>query len=525
MIELARPPSKSLRELPVVSVESFQDVGLLRQALVQHELGYFQSSASLLDLMGRDDRITGLLSQRFNGLLGLPFDFDGKDEEASKPFVEALEDNGEWIRMAPRETIFELLRWGYGIGFGLAEKVWDLGDRWIPSLKVWHPRFVQYRWETQSFWVTTMDGPVEVAEGNRWVIFTPYGKERGWMGGLIRSLALPWIIRQFTYRDWARYGEVHGLPIKKAIVPPEAGKKEKEEFARDLVRLASESLIVLPQGEDGDKFDVQLLEAVALGHETFDKLISKCESSLAIAVVGQNLTSEVKGGSYAAAQVHQNVRADIIRSDADAICKTLKRQLLDEWALYNHESTDDVPAPCFDTDPPEDLTAKSTTVSNVASAIASFHSSGAPVDFRKLLEDFNIPVDENAPDMVAAEPQDPEGENIPGDPKGADPIDGKEPKPKKKLTALDRKAHGAVRGQVYTDTIGDEARAAAAGALKPDLKHLVELIDGADSYEALRQKVLSAYKHRMTPDALAKVQEQAAILADLNGRYAVLEDT
>jgi phage gp29-like protein len=44
-------------------------------------------------------------------------------------------------------------------------------------------------------------------------------------------------------------------------------------------------------------------------------LLESCKTEVAIAILGQNLTTEVKGGLYAAAESHMAVRQDIIYGD------------------------------------------------------------------------------------------------------------------------------------------------------------------------------------------------------------------
>ena len=53
-----------------------------------------------------------------------------------------------------------------------------------------------------------------------------------------------YIIGRIDVTDWARYSEAHGLPAKKAVVPPTANVDEKTRFCRMLANLGSEPVIV-----------------------------------------------------------------------------------------------------------------------------------------------------------------------------------------------------------------------------------------------------------------------------------------
>jgi phage gp29-like protein len=70
------------------------------------------------------------------------------------------------------------------------------------------------------------------------------------MEGLIRSLAIPWLFRQFGYRDWDRYNEVHGIPIRAIIEPSEWDDEDKKQALCEVAMLASEWIIRLPQKPD-----------------------------------------------------------------------------------------------------------------------------------------------------------------------------------------------------------------------------------------------------------------------------------
>ena len=97
---------------------------------------------------------------------------------------------------------------------------------------------------------------------------------------------------------------------------------------------------------------MELLEAEAKTWEMFPKQIETANAELSILLVGQNLTSEVQGGSFAAAKIHQNVRDDLVRFDAEALATTLREQVLSWWAEFNFGDARLAPWPNWDTKPP-----------------------------------------------------------------------------------------------------------------------------------------------------------------------------
>ena len=139
---------------------------------------------------------------------------------------------------------------------------------------------------------------------------------------------------------------MHGSPIRVGVAP-RARSRGPKNFADDLASLGSDTSLVAPPG-----YETKLLEAVAKTWEMFPKQIETANAELSILLVGQNLTSEVQGGSFAAAKIHQNVRDDLIRFDGEALETCLHDQVLVWWAEYNFGDAGLAPWPCWETEPP-----------------------------------------------------------------------------------------------------------------------------------------------------------------------------
>ena len=525
-----RAVARTHRDLPITGMPSWDNVGAVKSALLQLENGgQFANVSLLFDAMLSDDRIAGVLSQRFDGLLGLPMEMRPPEdlEEDARALEIAEAAKVDFPKMANESTLRSLLRWGRGVGIGLGEKLWDIsGERWIPKLKVWHPRHVYWQWTDRLFHVVAEGGVLPLNVGPygpetqvdpQWLLYAPFGYGRdAWINSLVRPLAIPWLIRQWAYRDWARYSEVHGLPIRKGVVPATAKEEDKERFLQELTSLASESVVRLPDGGDGNRFDLQLVEAVGNTWEGFEKLLSKCEASIAIAIVGQNLTTEVKGGSLAASKVHDQVRGDILASDALTLGATLRDGLLRDWCERNYGDPDLAPWPSWNTDPPEDMGQQATTLKTFAEGLTAARATQVPIDVAELCERFNVPLVEGA-EIPEYEPPPPPA------PFGDSP--GREPKPGEgELSLLSRKGErAAVRAQVYTDEVADHGRAEAAKVLGVDVRALRAIVNESESYDDMRSRLVAAYKH-MDPSKMARLLERCLSMASLAGRHAVEEE-
>lgn len=425
-----QPLAGEYADLPITSYVLWDRKEQIEGVLRAHEQGQFNAPALLWDAMWRDDRIYGVLRARTAALLSTPLLIDPpRDNAKGQAIADLLKDSdkkqGLYQRMFPASHKAEILQWGMGVGIGLGELLWDTQaivggkQQWVPRVKIWHPQFIYWRWDTKSYWVSTMDGPLELPNTDRelhsdgkWIIYTPYGYRYGWLRALIRPLAQVYLDRGWTRRDWNRYNEVHGLPIRKAITPKDGNDKHKRRFFNQLTNIGSESNIETPQGKEGERYDIELVEAKADTYNGFKERLDKLETDAAITVNGQNLTTEVRGGSLGnggGAQVHNQVRDDVARLDATNMEDVEVNQLLHHWAVFNYGSDDWCPPLRYQVDPPEEDADEASALAALANALVAFADAQAPVDIRAVLEDFGIPMldaDVWAEQLAAAQPPD-----------------------------------------------------------------------------------------------------------------------
>jgi hypothetical protein len=343
------------RDIPITSFTGNWSIQAIRSALQDHRLGMFDQPAQLCDSIFADDRVQATLGSRTGGLFAQRMRWSRRG--GSKAIVKAARDM--WRKAAPQSVLSELMRWAVMLGFAIAEIVWDTSvTPWQPYLKPWHPMFVLYRWDLRVYQIITQQGPVAVTPGTgKWVLFTPHGAYRGWLQGSVRSTSDKWFIKQLAWRDWARFNERHGLPIIKAMVPAAGDPKQKQNFVSNMSSMGQQAVIGLPQNVDGSGYNVELLEARDRAWESFRATIDRCDTSIVLPILGQNLTTEVKEGSLAAARVHGDIRQNFIQYDNETLAEAMYRDLLRPWAMFNFGDPDVAPYACWDVTPPEDFAA------------------------------------------------------------------------------------------------------------------------------------------------------------------------
>lgn len=399
------------------------DVVQTQNALDAHTLGQFYQSGQLADAMTMDDAFDAVLQTRVLGLISRPFRLVANPRVKDRKLARRARDTVAelWDSMLGEDVLSALFLWWLLMGFSMAQAVWGYREGlWIPQqVAPWHPTNSWYDISTRYYVANSMEGPVYVQPGRGdWMVIAPFGQYRGWLRGAVRAVSIPWLARQYALRDWARYSEVHGLPIKKIKAPATADAEDKANFQQALANLGNESTILLPQGLDNNpatSYDIDLIEAKADTWEAFEGLINKCETRIAIRLLGQNLTTEVNAGSMAAANVHDRVRLDYVRFDAKSM-GALREQLLVPFCQYNFGDGDLAPYPTWDCSPPNDKTAQAKVVADVAQAAMNFSNAQTPVDMRKLLAGLEIPT---LPEDVKPPPPPDPGQKPQGSPGGS----------------------------------------------------------------------------------------------------------
>jgi hypothetical protein len=374
-------------ELPVYGVPPVTLVSAVNSALASLEQGQFFAASYLADGMTRDDRVKAKLEERVDALVGAEMELEpAKDTARARNIAEDCED--QFPNMLPQHAVGKLLRYGRLFGVGIGQVLTKRTPQaTFPSLYVWNNRNLRWDWTLRRYCLVTQNrGEIALEPGDpEWVIYEPYGPY-GWRdSAIIRAITTPWLIRYWARTWWARHQEVHGQPIRLGIIPAERDPADERLFLTQLANLAHEAVIRLPQGTEGNKFDVKLLEAAANTWEGFEKLLAHCDDSIAISFLGQKQSTNGQGGLGTQKDAGEESILRITRSDA-LIYVDLRNQVLKPWADDNYGDEDMTPYPCPQIEPPEDEGEVAKTDLTIGQTLMAFKTAGAPIDQRKYLE-------------------------------------------------------------------------------------------------------------------------------------------
>ena len=534
---------------------------LLRAAQALANAGNLELAAEFCDGAMADDRVAAALSTRTNGLISLPLSFDAV--RGTKRLVKALEAGEDFYVAYPSTELASLLRWGIMLGVVPYQNLWtDRGstiNRIVPRIKVWHPRNLRRDMQRRVWRMRVDDGreiDIEPGDGT-WGLYMPYGESEPWKRGTWRSIALWHLLKSYAISDWGRYSERHGqgtVVVEYDGEDKNISKEKRKELGDALHALGRESTVVLPPG-----FKYELVEAEADTWETFEAQKNAADIGMSIAILGQNLSTEVSGPVATGATLHGKVLQVFIDADAETLSTCLHDQSLVWWSEFNFGNRDLAPWPCWDTKPPQDKKQSADVGKIRAETGKTLAALGVATVNEVRIAAGLEPLKEGGDELVKPAPPPPPAATTPneeGDEKStAAARNAKLAEAAERLASIGRfsinevrtaagfepleqggdelvllrsgrampSRSGFIQGQVYADQVADITRERAARILDEDLVAVLEAVEAGESYDAIRERLVKTFKG-MSPEKLAKLTEAAITMAELGGRHAVNED-
>lgn len=360
--------------------------------LTAHDQGQYRTSAPLIAEMTKDERIDSHLDTLVSGVLRLPLDFIGPDDEVRLAFRSA------WERAWDEGQAREWLSTAVMAGEALAEVDWDTSDpaRWIPTcIRAWPSEFLYVDLATGKRILQTMEGIVEIDPADRsgkWLLLS-MGGERPWLRGAVRSLAQPWLARQLARRDWLRSSEVLGMGIRKARVPADAKQEDKDAFFEQVANLTNEPTIQVTKPGDGqgDGWDVELMESAREPGESFSGLLLRTEADIAIRLLGQNASTENSGPYVAASGLFARVTQARINGLVGPLERCIKESLGIPFAVLNFKDGESRAAFIdYDSEPPPDKAAQAQTMATLGTGVTALKTAGFNVSAEELSRRFGF---------------------------------------------------------------------------------------------------------------------------------------
>ena len=122
-----------------------------------------------------------------------------------------------------------------------------------------------------------------------------------------------------------------GYPLRLGKYSPKATEDDINTLRRAVASIGSDFGAVIPESAILEIIESKTTQSTS---DTYEKLAQFVNKEISKLVLGQTMTSE-EGASYSQAQVHNEVRGDIAKSDIRQIMETLNSQLIVPYCKFN----------------------------------------------------------------------------------------------------------------------------------------------------------------------------------------------
>lgn len=292
----------------------------VESALVEHKRGMFQQSGILAEDMASNPWITQCLDQLFMCFSTSALNITeargvGAGAIRCRDFVREV-----WPDIMPDTILRDLHRNWEMMGISAAAMDWveykDGKDRvWLPNIKPWQPQLTYYQQfadadsvDMGALVATTLNrGLVRVDAGeSRWVVFSK-SRLKPWLRGNALILGEAFLGDTFNFRDNQAFQDRFGRGIIKLKHPVSWKDEEIITAAQTLRAGGGGGVMPCPTGPKGEPLvDVDIVRADGTGFMTFDSTEKRVRSRIAVALLGQDMTTFGQTGGFAQARIHEN---------------------------------------------------------------------------------------------------------------------------------------------------------------------------------------------------------------------------
>lgn len=486
-------PSNGLTPVKLANIFKEADAGdIFRQAELFEEMEE------------KDPHLFSQLQTRKNAVTGLDYEVipfnqeDEQDKEIAKFVASELEaiESFEDVMMDLLDAI--------GKGIAISEIIWGYqdGKTIVKEIKNRHQK--RFFWdENDCFKVMTKDFPMGIELPDNKFIIHKYKAKSGHpaRAGVLRVVAWMYLFKNYDVKDWVSFAEVFGMPLRLGKYNPSASEADKAALMQALIQIGTDAAGMVPEGTE-----IEFKEAAKVSSlNVYESLARYCDEQISKAVLGQTLTSDSGGGSYAQSKTHNEVRHDLTTADCKALAATLRRDLIAPLVYFNFGIDSRIPYIRFDCEEAGD---QKETVDIYKTLICDI---GLPVPLAHLYKKFSIPTPEEGEEVATPSMAFPN--NIQMTPN--------------KLIANSTKQSKTVEAQQDIDNLTDAAIRQSKGAFKKLFSPIMELVKNAESLDEIKdclndEKTVLEICKKMDVGTLEELLQKAMFFADIRGR--MIED-
>lgn len=388
-----------------------------------------------------------------------------------------------------------------GKGVSVMEIEWGVdteGSNIIENIEYVHPKKLIWSALEDEMQICTKEFPSGISLPQNKFVVHRYKAKSGHSSrnGILRVVSWMYLFKNYDVKDWVAFCEVFGMPLRLGKYSAAASEEDKKALMEAIYSLGSDAAGIVPDSTLIEFIESQKTTSV----EIYEKLARYCDEQISKAVLGQTLSSDSGGGSYAQGKVHNEVRHDLTAADAKALAVTVRRDIIRPLVEYNFGYNANIPFFMFDCRETED---QKETVDVYKTLVCDM---GLRIPENHIYKKFNIPKPGDNEEVLEA--------------KKVSQID--QPMLDEELLRHSLKQEG-VAEQDQIDTMAAEAVKQAEGIFQEMIKPIFNIVDTADDLETLRkalkdERLVKKLYEEMDSPELEDVLHQAIYLSELIGR-------
>lgn len=315
----------------------------------------------------RDDQVISTWQQRRLALISKEtFVEPGGKSAIDKQAAEALQENVDALEW---DDITEKMMYGIFYGHMVGEIMWAYDGRQIAidDIKVRRPGRFRFGTKGELYLLTKenirgelmqSDTTGAVARGTRnphgpkfWAYRAGGDNHDNFYGlGIGHQLYWPVFFKRNDIKFWLTFLEKFASPTALGKLPGALidDSQKRNQVLAALRSIQSDSAIVIP-----DSVEIELIEAARSGTADYAGLHARMNAAISKIVLSQTMTTD-DGSSRSQAEVHKDVRDEVVEADSDLLCGTFNRSVARWWRDLNYPGAA-VPRVWRKTEPDEDI--------------------------------------------------------------------------------------------------------------------------------------------------------------------------
>lgn len=475
----------------------------LAQIFREADEGNVRSQMELFEEMEeKDPHLFSQLQTRKLAVTGLNWDIQPfSEEETDKEIAEFVTSQINGLEDLD-DTLIDMLD-AVGKGVSILELFWGIGsagENVITKVEQVHPKKLIWDFRTDEMKVCTKDYPFGLALPKNKFIVHKYKAKSGHTSraGILRVVAWMYLFKNYDVKDWVAFAEIFGMPLRLGKYDTSASEADKRQLAEAIISLGTDAAGIIPANALIEFIEAQKTTSV----DIYERLARYCDEQISKAVLGQTLTSDSGGGSFAQSKTHNEVRHDLTVADAKALATTIRRDIISPLVEYNFGADKNIPLFSFDCQEADDQKEKAEIYKTLVCDM------GLQIPDSHIYKTFNIPKPEEGEAVLHPAA----ATSLNADQKAGTAGETK---------ALKEKIQEGAQEQI--DQIVELANHEAAVLYREMLKPIIKEIDKSEDLQTLQEtlqdkKVLKELLEDMEQPDLEDMLHQSMYLAELIGR-------